>query len=58
MWIVLGVILIAGMMLFAYFSNKQASRNEERRERFQQKQEELIELLRKREAEQNEHKDD
>lgn len=49
MWIVLGIILIAGMMLFAYFSNKQARRSDERRERFQQKQEELLELIRKKE---------
>jgi len=49
MWVVLGVILIASMMLFAYFSNRQTNRNEERRERFHQKQEELMEILRKKE---------
>jgi preprotein translocase subunit YajC len=38
---------IVAIIVFAYMRNKQARRNDERRERLEQKQEELIELLKK-----------
>jgi hypothetical protein len=38
---------IVAIIVFAYIRNKQARRNDERRERLEQKQEELIELLKK-----------
>jgi len=44
------LILIAGVVsiiLFGYMRNRQAKRNDERRERLWQKQEELMELLHK-----------
>jgi len=35
------------LMLFAYFRNRQAKRNDERRERLWKKQDELMEMLNK-----------
>jgi len=37
---------IVAIIVFAYMRNRQATRNDERRERLEQKQEELIERLR------------
>ena len=41
------VISLLTLMLFAYFRNRQANRNDNRRERLQQKQEDLLEMLQK-----------
>ncbi len=41
------VIVLLAIMLFAYVKNRQENRKTERRERLLQKQEELLESLRK-----------
>ena len=48
--IIIPVSFVA-MLLFAYSRNRQAKRNDERRERLWEKQEELMEMLRKKEEE-------
>ncbi len=43
-------LFIVAFWLFTYLKNKQADRSRHRRERLQEKQEELIELLKKQNA--------
>jgi preprotein translocase subunit SecG len=45
--ITVAVIFLITMMVFAYMKNKQENRRIERRERLREKQEELIESLKK-----------
>ena len=45
--ITVAVIFLLTMMVFAYMKNKQENRRTERRERLREKQEELIEALKK-----------
>ena len=44
-FIIIMALSFLSMVLFAYFRNRQAKRNDARRERLWQKQEELIEML-------------
>ena len=45
--ITVAIIFLLTMMVFAYMKNKQENRRIERQERFKEKQEELIESLKK-----------
>ena len=45
--ITVAIIFLLTMMVFAYMKNKQENRRIERRERLKEKQEELIESLKK-----------
>ena len=45
--ITVAIIFLITMMVFAYMKNKQENRRIERQERFKEKQEELIESLKK-----------
>ena len=45
--VVIFFIAFIALLLFAYFRNRQAKRNDARRERLWQKQEELMEMLEK-----------
>jgi len=46
--LILMVIALAAVWLFAHFRNKQADRNDNRREKLSEKREELLKRLRKR----------
>ena len=45
--VVIFIIAFIALLLFAYFRNRQAKRNDALRERLWQKQEELMEMLEK-----------
>ncbi|MEI8059510.1 MAG: hypothetical protein WCG67_05075 [Ferruginibacter sp.] len=50
---VIGIGAFAALYLFGYMRNRQADRNDRRRERLEEKQEELIDMLRKNNSTEN-----
>ena len=44
---IIGVCAFGAIILFGYMRNRQADRNDQRRQRLEEKQEELLEMLRK-----------
>ena len=52
-FIVIVAVSFVSLILFAYFRNRQATRNDKRRERLWKKQEELMEMLSSKREEEN-----
>lgn len=46
-FLILSLLALVSLMVFAWMKSKQAVRNDERRQRIQQKQDELMESLQK-----------
>jgi hypothetical protein len=55
---VIGICAFAAIYLFGYMRNRQADRNDRRRERLEEKQEALMEILRKNNSTENNKTDD